>query len=395
MNIKKRVFIIENAKFGKGLALDCFLTGLLKNFKKDSQFEFNLIVNRITSDNRELKRSVFKEMYETATGLYSIKDNIKFTIKTLRILYRENKREKINILHVLYPNSSLLAAVVFKVIINWRVKILYDVRSPWIEMTFARVHIRKVFSFLKYCIHLEEFLLLRFVNYFVFITKGLEKYYKDKYKLAKIESQIIPTGTDLSFFTFLPEYRRKIRKKYKIDKDVLLIGYQGSISQSRELLSFFKYIFKKHNNFSKQNIKFMLVGDGDQLEEIKTWVENEGLDDVFFIIGMVTQKELIRYMSAFDYGLTHLPNVFVFRNSFSLKILEYLAVGCPVLASDIKAHREIKKYFGDLITIYKKSPDFNELKVPNERKVPSNMENFDFSSFFTSYRNIYKNLVKK
>ena len=49
-------------------------------------------------------------------------------------------------------------------------------------------------------------------------------------------------------------------------------------------------------------------------------------------------------MAALDIGFCHLPNNPVFRHSYPMKILEYLACGIPVLASDIPAHREIAKH---------------------------------------------------
>ena len=63
--------------------------------------------------------------------------------------------------------------------------------------------------------------------------------------------------------------------------------------------------------------------------------------------GKLPQSELIPYMHIFDYGRCHLPDIFVFQNSFPLKILEYSSVGIPVLCSQIKAHEDIKQQLGE------------------------------------------------
>ncbi|MEI8008543.1 MAG: hypothetical protein WCI00_03865 [bacterium] len=73
------------------------------------------------------------------------------------------------------------------------------------------------------------------------------------------------------------------------------------------------------------------------------------------------QSEVINHIQLFDYGLCHLPDIFVFRNSFPLKILEYLAAGKKVLCSTIKTHLILKQNFENEIIIYQKYIKFNKL----------------------------------
>ena len=87
------------------------------------------------------------------------------------------------------------------------------------------------------------------------------------------------------------------------------------------------------------------------------------------------------YLSTFDVGICHLPDTFVFRQSSPMKILEYLASGTPVLASDILTHQESAKIFPQ-VKIYKDLEDLTD-KMKDLRKttkfVPKNIKDFDWT----------------
>jgi glycosyltransferase involved in cell wall biosynthesis len=88
------------------------------------------------------------------------------------------------------------------------------------------------------------------------------------------------------------------------------------------------------------------------------------------------------FTSAFDAGICHLPDNLIFRYSFPLKILEYLACEIPVLASDIKAHRDILSETGN-IYLYNDEMSFihqiDKIKNDNDKSNITNVDNYDWS----------------
>ena len=179
--LMKIIFILENTEIWWHLALSVFLTSLLHTYQWWKYFDFNLICGSIENENEisHLRENIHR-IFPTKTWLYSIKDNILFSWRSFKILFQENKKNKIDIVHCFYPNSSLLAGILFKLFVSKKTKILYDVRSPWIEMSFANKWISKKKAFIKYIMHFEERILTKFVDYFVFITEWTKEYYKKK-----------------------------------------------------------------------------------------------------------------------------------------------------------------------------------------------------------------------
>jgi len=97
----------------------------------------------------------------------------------------------------------------------------------------------------------------------------------------------------------------------------------GTISQMREMSTF---LSTQIDFIQSHPVKFLMIGDGDDASNITTLFAQHNLSDKLLMMGKMKQSDLIPYMHIFDYGRCHLPDIFVFRNSFPLKILEYLAV---------------------------------------------------------------------
>src|SRR3989344_5068872 len=131
MNDRKRIFIIQNTTVNEPLPLSVYLTGFLNNLEKQKEYEINLIIAK-SKDIPEKIKGVCNKIYQLDSNTYSIKDNFAFSLNVNSILKKENLKKKISIIHCLYPNSSLLGAVLFKKLSNRKVKIIYDIRSPWI-----------------------------------------------------------------------------------------------------------------------------------------------------------------------------------------------------------------------------------------------------------------------
>lgn len=392
-NLKKNVFIIENTELGSCLPLSVYLTELLKNYVIQEKLNLNLIIAKSESIPEEIKNKVPK-IHQIDASLYSLKDNLKFSLGTFKILRKENKKQRINIIHCLYPNSSLLGTVLFKILCNWEVKIIYDVRSPWIDMSVERGYINKFIApIYKTLLYLEEFLLCRFVNYFVFITEGLKRYYAKKIFLNNKKTIVIPSGVDTNQFTFR---KGDIRQKYRIKNNELLLGMVGTLGEEREL----DFVIKAFKNLLQvdKRYKLMIVGDGAAKKELEKLSKDLKINGYTIFTGKIDHQLIPKYISSFDMGICHLPDIFIFRQSFPLKILEYLSCGIPVLASNIKAHQEIAKNLRDIYIYNLEESDFiktinrvnlNKPSLINKERLKNN---YDWGSLSKKYNLIYENL---
>jgi glycosyltransferase involved in cell wall biosynthesis len=379
----KRIFIVQNTPLNEPLPLSVYLTSLLKNFSKTKEFEINLIIGKSKNIPIEIN-NLCNKIYQINSDAYSIKDNLNFSFKTKSILKKENKQGKIDIVHCFYPNSSLSGAVLFKKLNNLKAKIIYDVRSPWIEMSIERGFVPKgIAKIYKNLLYSEEKYLCKAVGGFIFITDGLKKYYLDKCKIKNENILVSPTGVDKKLFR---KVKTNIRERYNIKKDEILIGSIGGIAKIRKLNKFL-LIFKEASQ-KNPKLKLMFVGEGDDLKELKQKTEELNLKNKVIFVGKIPHKEVPKYISAFDFGLSHIPNIFIYENSFPLKILEYLACGIPVLASELKAHHEISKKLKGIF-IYHNANNLLEFLKKN-KKIKIRLKEYSWRNIAKKYKSIWR-----
>jgi len=86
---------------------------------------------------------------------------------------------------------------------------------------------------------------------------------------------------------------------------------------------------------------FLLLGDGQYLPALQAQAKAIGLDDSFRFLGRVPHREMRSYYSLFDvFIVPRIPEP-VCQLVTPLKPLEAMAMGVPVLSSDVEAMKEI------------------------------------------------------
>lgn len=390
--MKKNIFIIQNTEIWWHLALSIFLTNLLW-FYDNKKYNLNLICWKIDNEDeiKDIKNNF--NIFVLNTWLYKISDNIRFAYNTLKILIKENKRQNIDILHCFYPNSSLMWIFFFKIFFNRKVKVIYDIRSPWIEMSFFNNHLSKNKWLIKNIMHLSEYFLIRQVDYFVFITKWLKDYYNTKYNLNLNNNfSIIPTWVNVQKFNIELNNidKNTILNELNINNNEVIIWYVWTLNKLRELSNFIQNNIEWIKN---ENIKFIFIWEWDDKGKIEKIIVENNIDDKFIFLWKMPQSDLIKYIQVFDYWLAHIPKLFIFENSFPLKILEYLASWKKILATDLKAHLEIQKDFEREVIIYKDKIVFSELKKEKNHDLNNKIYNYDWNSLYGKYWVIYEKLV--
>ncbi len=150
----------------------------------------------------------------------------------------------------------------------------------------------------------------------------------------------LPHSVDVKHFT---NYYKKPEALTKIKSPI--IGYYGSLTDSNDW-DIIDYITKERPNYN-----FVFVG--------KKFIDLfyiEKRPNVFFI-DKVSYQDVPAYGSCFDVAIMF----WVLRNwilhSSPLKLLEYIALGKPVVSVDIP---EVKKNFGEVVLIGKNKIEFLE-----------------------------------
>lgn len=133
--------------------------------------------------------------------------------------------------------------------------------------------------------------------------------------------EVIPNGIHLDKFTYDIKTREEYREKYKL-KNKLVIGHVGRFSKQKNHLKLIK-IFEKISQI-KDDVKLVLIGDGELKTEIEKIVKDKKIDVLF--VG--ESNDIEKWLQAMDIMI--FPSLF---EGLPLSIIEAQGAGVPCLLS--------------------------------------------------------------
>jgi len=95
---------------------------------------------------------------------------------------------------------------------------------------------------------------------------------------------------------------------------------------------------------SSPNLKFLLVGGGEQDAELKQQVVRLGISEKVVFTGFVSYEELPRYLKVADVAVNTLEPTLVANVAFPNKVLQYMAAGLPVVSTRLDG---LEQTFGE------------------------------------------------
>jgi glycosyltransferase involved in cell wall biosynthesis len=153
-----------------------------------------------------------------------------------------------------------------------------------------------------------------------------------------------------------PDQRIFFRQAARKDKSTFVILYPGGLCHRQGVdiaVRAFALIKDK-----LPGARFHIYGNGTGKEELETLVSELGLNQRVLFKGSVPIREVAHEMAAADLGIEPKRNGLFGGDAMSTKILEFMAVGVPVIASDTRVH---KRYFNDNVLRFFRSGDEHDL----------------------------------
>jgi len=166
-----------------------------------------------------------------------------------------------------------------------------------------------------------------------------------KMKVSPERISQAPVGADLQRFRPDPALSGRIRRKYSIKN--LLVLYVGQLhgGQYAELfIKSAKIILQK-----RQDVTFIIVGDGYRAPELKTLTRQEGLGDSIIFTGAVAHEEIPIYIADADVCVACFEENDITRCKSPLKLAEYLSSGKAIVASNVGEVRNMVGGVGILV----------------------------------------------
>jgi len=130
----------------------------------------------------------------------------------------------------------------------------------------------------------------------------------------------IPNGIDTKRFE-IKESKEELRKKLNLPDGILGICV-GRLAPFKNQ----KFLIKLAKEIKRDDFYILIVGDGDEYENLKKEIEKEKLEDRVRLLGFIPSDEIPYYLKASDIFLY--PSL---KEGFGIVVLEAMAVGLPVV----------------------------------------------------------------
>ncbi len=142
---------------------------------------------------------------------------------------------------------------------------------------------------------------------------------------------VVRNGPSPEFRAVAPNPTLKYGKRY-------LVGYVG-VMNSQDGLDILLDVALRIKNLGRHDIQFTCVGGGPELPILRKLTQEKQLDDMVTFTGYVPDAELVEILSTADVCVN--PDRPCQMNSMStmIKIMEYMALGKPIVQFDGKEGR--------------------------------------------------------
>ena len=218
---------------------------------------------------------------------------------------------------------------------------------------------------------------------------------KKKYGLGK-EIRIIPTGIELDRFypnNLDKEKIKDLRKELKINNEFVFL-YIGRTSEEKNIPT----LLNSYAKANLKNTKFLLVGGGPELEDLKDLARNLKIENDVIFTGLVEWNEIPYYYQLGDVFLNASQS-----ETQGLTYIEALASGLPLLVQKDECIDDVVvDYYNGLFfdgeeELTKKMKEI--VKAPDTLKTIksntlSSVENYSKEQFTKNILNIYNEAIE-
>jgi glycosyltransferase involved in cell wall biosynthesis len=164
------------------------------------------------------------------------------------------------------------------------------------------------------------------------VSTALKEYYVKKHKINPDKILVTPNCINLDIVKVDEKLKQKISDKYDLQNKII-IGFVGSIFPYHgvdNLIEAFSVVSK-----NRPDIKLMIVGDGETLQNLKKRASDLKIDVIF--TGSVKHKDVFTYIDLMD--ITVMPKSNWYGSP--IKIFEYGSLGKAVIAPDNVPVRDV------------------------------------------------------
>lgn len=172
---------------------------------------------------------------------------------------------------------------------------------------------------------------LRGADAVVCLTEGIRDVTERQFRLALPEPHVVGMGVDTE--TFVPRESDGGQRT-----GPWTLTYLGTIHETRNLDTVIEGVAR-----TDHDVRLLIAGDGpaEHVGELRRQSRDLGVADRVEFLGLVAHDDVPELLRETDVALSPLSPIESYRISFPGKLLEYMASGCLVVATDLLPHRRL------------------------------------------------------
>jgi glycosyltransferase involved in cell wall biosynthesis len=155
---------------------------------------------------------------------------------------------------------------------------------------------------------------------------------------------------DLSIFSF--------RHRGAKTNDDFVMCYPGTLNWHQGLDVAINAMALLRDKGEAPKVKLLIIGDGPDREKLKTMIKQQQLEDRVSIVGSMPIEQVAETMANVDLGIVPKRKRSFGNEAFSTKIMEFMAMGVPVIASNTRIDQY---YFDSSVVHFFESDDVQDL----------------------------------
>jgi len=258
------------------------------------------------------------------------------------------------------PDNIVLVALPFKLL---GVKYIFDHHDVNPELYFAKYERRDMLY--RVLLWFEK-LTFRFCDVVMSTNESYKEIAVTRGHKAPNDVYVVRNGPDLETFKAVPPNPAlKYGKQY-------LVGYVG-VMGAQDGLDILLDVAEHIKNLGRHDVHFTCVGGGPALPGLRQTVTEKHLSDIVNFTGRISDEDLLAVLSTADVCVN--PDKPCEMNDMStmIKIMEYMALGKPIVQFDLKEGRISAQEASLYSDTHNRVPDFANkilwlLDHPEERQ---------------------------
>jgi glycosyltransferase involved in cell wall biosynthesis len=258
-----------------------------------------------------------------------VKEYVVAMLKTFWLSLKVWMLHGFDVIHAANPPDTFFALGLFYRIMG--IKYVFDQHDLAPEIFRVKFCERmkplyKLMRFLEHCSYHTAHL--------VITTSGSQQKHASIHCGCPLEKTVVVrNGPDLARFTpVAPEPALKGGRRY-------LLAYIGIMSVQDGVEYALCALDELVHKRGHQDLSLALIGEGDQLPSLKSLTHALNLDEYVNFTGWLTVSDMLCYLAVADIGLSPDPSNELNDCSVTIKTMEYMAMGKPVVAFDLPETR--------------------------------------------------------